>query len=554
MRAGESSRELGLFWVLLAIALLANLLATANGLFPQDSASYAVLSKHMVVTGNWLELYLDGEDFLDKPHFPFWASALAMHFLGVTVFAYKLPAFVFFLVGLLYTYLLARDLHGARVARLATLLLAVSLHVVVSNSDVRAEPFLLGLIVPAVYHLRRASGKRWLGHLIAGSLFTAAALMTKGPFLLIPTFGAVIGDAILRRRPRELLRARWLVALVLVLVFILPEIWALYVQFDLHPEKTLWGRTGLSGVRFFFWDSQFGRFLNTGPIQGKGDPFFFLHTVAWAFAPAGLIAFGALGRTIGAALRGEQRDFVAFSAAIPLFLVFSISRFQLPHYTNILFPFFAIMVAEWVLSLKWKGGKLAVALIQYGHAIGLALVIVFLQIFSRPGHTDCFVAALVLLLAVNGLVWKLVAAGTSRALLMSVASSAVLGCWTNAAFIPALLDYESGSVAARYVNADPTKRQAAVLEVNGWVYDMYLDLDKPMRRFNADTVQRSEAAGMLVYTNDRALRGLDERGFVYRILESFDHYNTLTRLTPKFLYHATRASRLERRHIVEIDA
>ncbi len=121
MRAGESSRELGLFWVLLAIALLANLLATANGLFPQDSASYAVLSKHMVVTGNWLELYLDGEDFLDKPHFPFWASALAMHFLGVTVFAYKLPAFVFFLVGLLYTYLLARDLHGARVARLATL-------------------------------------------------------------------------------------------------------------------------------------------------------------------------------------------------------------------------------------------------------------------------------------------------------------------------------------------------------------------------------------------------------------------------------------------------
>ena len=104
------------------------------------------------------------------------------------------------------------------------------------------------------------------------------------------------------------------------------------------------------------------------------------------------------------------------------------------------------------------------------------------------------------------------------------------------------------------MNADPTKRQAAVLEVNGWVYDMYLDLDKPMRRFNADTVQRSEAAGMLVYTNDRALRGLDERGFVYRILESFDHYNTLTRLTPKFLYHATRASRLERRHIVEIDA
>ena len=36
--------------------------------------------------------------------------------------------------------------------------------------------------------------------------------------------------------------------------------------------------TSVSGIRFFFWDSQFGRFFNTGPIKGSGDPFFYFHT------------------------------------------------------------------------------------------------------------------------------------------------------------------------------------------------------------------------------------------------------------------------------------
>ena len=58
--------------------------------------------------------------------------------------------------------------------------------------------------------------------------------------------------------------------LVLLILFINPELICLYIQFDLHPEKILFGHTHVSGIRFFFWDSQFGRFLNTGPIKGAG--------------------------------------------------------------------------------------------------------------------------------------------------------------------------------------------------------------------------------------------------------------------------------------------
>jgi hypothetical protein len=77
---------------------------------------------------------------------------------------------------------------------------------------------------------------------------------------------------------------------VLILLFITPELYSLYTQFDIHPEKVVFGRTNVSGLKFFFWDSQFGRFFNTGPIKGNGEPTFFLHTTLWPFYP-GLLFF-----------------------------------------------------------------------------------------------------------------------------------------------------------------------------------------------------------------------------------------------------------------------
>ena len=34
-------------------------------------------------------------------------------------------------------------------------------------------------------------------------------------------------------------------------IFILPELYCLYAQFDAHPEKMVFGQTGVSGLNFF---------------------------------------------------------------------------------------------------------------------------------------------------------------------------------------------------------------------------------------------------------------------------------------------------------------
>ena len=71
------------FWTVLALWVNALPLLTPI-LNEGDSVLYAALSQHMVMSGNWNDLILDGRDWLDKPHFPFWLGALSFQALGVS--------------------------------------------------------------------------------------------------------------------------------------------------------------------------------------------------------------------------------------------------------------------------------------------------------------------------------------------------------------------------------------------------------------------------------------------------------------------------------------
>src|SRR5678816_4176542 len=82
-------------------------------------------------------------------------------------------------------------------------------------------------------------------------------------------------------------------------VFVLPEVYAVYMQFDKHPEKIVFNKTGVSGIKWFLWDSQLSRFVMEGPIvRAKGDVFYYVHTLLWAFAPWCLIFYYVFAKRI----------------------------------------------------------------------------------------------------------------------------------------------------------------------------------------------------------------------------------------------------------------
>src|ERR1700712_3349034 len=227
------------FLLLFVLALVVNFSGINVPFFTDDPGLYAAISKNLLYRKGFFELFTYNQDWLDKPHFPFWMGLLSFKIFGVSAWAYRLPALLFFLLSLLYTYLFSKKYYGTEIAWIAVLILATSQHVVMLNTDVRAEPYLMALVIGSIYHISRLHERFSVADLLLTALLTACAIMTKGIFVIVAIYGALLGQMVFQKKLKEVLRLKWLLLGLLTLVFILPELYALYKQFDLHPEKTV---------------------------------------------------------------------------------------------------------------------------------------------------------------------------------------------------------------------------------------------------------------------------------------------------------------------------
>ena len=376
-------KTLSLFTLLINAAAM--LSPVING---GDSITYAALSQHIALNNDWANLVLDGKDWLDKPHMPFWITALFFKIGGISAFTYILPGFLFHLIGGYFTYRIARLFYGREAAWLSVLVYVSVYHLMDSSIEVKAETYLTGFIMGACYYWLRYDAQAKLKYLLLGALFSACAVMTKGVFTLITITSGLVCMWLYRKQWSKLWSVKWLLAFALSLLFTAPEVVALYLQFDSHPEKAVFGQTQVSGIRFFLWDSQFGRFFNTGPIKNtNGHPFYFVLVFLWAFLPwvAVFVAAMVAGvRKFFARTVGERASFVFLCGAFFItFMLFSATSFQLDHYTVILFPFAAILCGKFLhdwLEQQRKGRalfvvQLALTTLLVGLAVGLSVYV-----------------------------------------------------------------------------------------------------------------------------------------------------------------------------------
>lgn len=342
-----------LFWAT-CITVLIN---AAAMLFPVinsgDAITYAALSQHIVQNHDWASLVLDGHDWLDKPHLPFWITALFFKLGGVSAFTYILPGFIFHLIGAYYTYRLARMLYGNQTAMLAVLIYVSIFNLMDASIEVKAETYLIGQIMPACYYWLRYDTQSRIKYLLLGALFTAMAIMTKGIFTLFTITSGLVCLWLYQRQWSKLFSIKWLAALILSLLFVAPELVALNMQFN-QPAESAGLEHPISSLKFFFWDSQFGRFFNTGPIQNhNGHPFYFALVFLWAFLPWTIVFFAAVYaqlKAFGKADSSERAAFIFLSGAFCFtFLMFSATRFQFDYYIDIIFPFAAIFCARFLI-------------------------------------------------------------------------------------------------------------------------------------------------------------------------------------------------------------
>jgi 4-amino-4-deoxy-L-arabinose transferase-like glycosyltransferase len=544
------------------------MLVYAVGLFvpimEPDAAVYAQVSMEMHDRGDYLSIYHKGVDWLDKPHFPFWMSALSYELFGVKTFAYKLPAVFFILLGALYTYLFGKKFYSALHGWLAVIVLITAEHIIISNQDVRAEPFMTGLMIMGLYHFvsvisapvreaRNLSIKKLSFHLIFGSLATAALIMTKGLFTMIPIASGIGLSLLYEKNWRAIFSRRWLIAAALIILFMTPALYGYYQQFDKHPEKTIFGEHNVSGVKFFLWTSQWGRFTNTGPIKGKGDITFFIHTMLWAFLPWAFAAFFAIfnkaKQLIKGITSGENYTFFGF---ITLFLIFSASRFQLSFYLNPLFPFLSILTVGVLLNQSNRILKIFSNIhFVLSCLLVVGLVLLHYIFMNRLPHIDS------ILIVLAGLTFAFIVFFRKQHYLQKIFFATALvvlsvNYYLNRDFYPELLTYQAESEAAYYLkqNKIDAKDVVFVGEMES-VADVILH--QPTKVVSIDDVTAHDVADKIVFTSPEGRAKINSMRLSYDFITEFDDY-PVTRLTRKFLNKSTRENEVQTKYLLRVAA
>ena len=534
------------FWLhkwfvwLTAIGIAVNASGLLLPILEPDGALYAMIAKQIALTGDYVNLMAEGSDWLDKPHFPFWITAISFKIFGINSFAYKLPALLFWLAGAYYTYALAKKLYNRQTAQVAVLIYLAVEHLIISNNDVRAEPYLTGLMIAAAYYYFLAYRNNKLKNFIAGSLFLAMAVMTKGIFIAVMVFAGFGIEWMLKKKWSELLNYRWWLSVVMVLLFTMPELISLYLQFDLHPEKTVFGRTHVSGVRFFFWDSQFGRFFNTGPIKGTGSKLFYVHTLLWAFLPWSVIFFIIIVSKIKNFKSAIQQSgsYICEGIAFTGFVIFSLSSFQLPHYLNILFPFFSIIVASYLIQ---PSNTLFTKIILYSQNVLYVLFFIAciaLAVFF--GIKPVVPVIIMLVLAAVLIYWLFPSRAMQHVIGRSFAGIMVVNLFLNLVFYPDLFKYQSGNAAATLLKKQQYSRPVYMFNGFSSEYAFQFYSSNPIRKINTADLD-SLQSDIIVYTPQGKADSLQQAGYAIQTIQQFPHFH-ISQLTGKFINPHTRDS------------
>jgi 4-amino-4-deoxy-L-arabinose transferase-like glycosyltransferase len=540
------------YLLLFVLAFAVNVAGINVKFFTDDPGLYASIAKNLVYKHDILQLFTYNQDWLDKPHFPFWMAALSFKLFGISVWAYRLPALLFFLMAAGYTYLFARKYYTREIAVVAALILMTSQYVIMSNTDVRAEPYLMGLLIGSIYHISNLEERFTIKDLLLAALLTACAIMTKGIFVIVAIYGSLLGQLIFKRKFLSIFSPRFIGLYVLTLLFTFPEFYALYLQFDLHPEKLVFDRHNVSGIKWFLWDSQFGRFVNNGPISRtkSSDIFFYLHTLLWAFAPWCLLFYYAVYKHLRDIVsKSKLAEYYTLSGGLLLLLLFSLSKFQLPFYANIVFPLFAVLTAPYCYKQLSDISNKFRLINQWIYIVLFVVLVLVIHFFLKPANSVFLIidgmVFLLLIILINNQIKEL----PKKTFLIACAAVLFANFYLATTLYPTIASYNGQIAAANFINDnkyDQYPIYAARMENNTFQFECKKPVDYlPIEKFNTLNAK----SNAVVFVTQYSLDYLIHNHIPYTVIGSFQNY-AQERILPAFINSATRAQLLDKVYLI----
>lgn len=514
-----------------------------------DASQYASISMEMSQNKSFLHVYHLEHDYLDKPPLLFWLSASSMSLFGIGNVAYKLPSILLALLGIFSTYKFAQLYYSKKVATYAALMLASSQALFLITNDLRTDTNLLVFVIFSVWQLALfVRNKNWLNFFL-GFTGVALAMMAKGPIGIVTIAFALGTDFLLKKEWKLIFNWRWLIGLVWVAILLAPMTWGLYTQFDLHPEKTAYGIESPSGVRFFYWTQSFGRITGESDWDNGAGFFFFFHSILWDLQPWVLYFILGLIAVVRIYIKGglsAQKEFMTLGGFVLTFLALSMSKYKLPHYIFVTFPFAAIIAANYLLSLK----KRTMLYVQAFFNVLFWIVCAIGMIYVFPSGNYFLAIMLVLLCA--GSWWVFIKGNSiSSRIFFSAAITAIgFNLMMSTHFYPNLIDgYQAPGIVGRLAKENGKgEGQFYYFSSHSHSLDFYYNNLVPKVPHNFKNLDQ----GDWVYTDQVGKEFVETRDLDFHIAHKIPSYR-VTILTMDFIRPETRGNVVDTMYIFEKD-
>jgi 4-amino-4-deoxy-L-arabinose transferase-like glycosyltransferase len=454
----DSTRALRLLWLLTGVVLLCGLLFPP--LMDFDAAQIGTISMRMFLSGDLMNLvnrhYVGGAfyDYLDKPHLVYWSAVAGYHLFGLSAVGMRFFSVLSTLAAAYATARLGERLYNRKVGAWAALMFVTSQSILLANHDVRTDSLLTAFTVLAVWQLTVYIDERRWPPLVAGFLFLALGVASKGLISVLAAGFALFFLLIGRRDWSGLFNRRWPAGLLVFFLGLSPFLYAYYLQFDMHPEKYVNGGYGNSGVKFLLWSHSFDRFAGNRQLVASPEFGFFFHTILWVFLPWSLMMVAGVFDRLRELLRTRggsfyDREQLTFAGVWSLFVVMSFSSFKLPHYLNILLPLMSVFTAGWLWRMHVEdGGKGLRALLglQKGLVVLMLLLTAVIAVWFFPLKNPWVLVGAVPFGYVLYRLWRGDGLGLhDRVVYLSAAGILFANYVLNAHFYPELGRYQAGN-------------------------------------------------------------------------------------------------------------
>lgn len=535
-------------WACIGLVYFSNLFVP---ILEIDAAQYAEMSREMLQQANWLHLFDIGTDYLDKPPFLFWVSALSMKLLGITSWAYKLPSILFAVWAIYALYRFAKIFYNHETSQTAAFIFAACQAMFLVTNDIKTDTILLSFVITAFWQL-----SAWLYEdkklaWVWGAICIGGAMITKGPIgILIIGFG-FLPQFIIKKQWINLLRWQYLPMLAIIALVLLPMSYGLYTQFDLQPEKLVNGKKGVSGLRFFYWTQSFGRITGESVWNNNAGFTFLYSNLLWGLFPFTLFfVMGTIKGFIKLAKRATQTEWISSAAVILGYISLGMSKFQLPHYIYVVLPFICLLVARYYISTKnFFGHKFRILRLVHNSLLYLVCLVLPVLVFLFFPTAGIFqkIILVIAFIAVCIIIYYSEKTQKLSLITSTILFVFVLNIILNFVFYPNLIPYQKEYVLAKEIkNLQLDKESIGSYNLNiGRSCDFLLQTDIDVVK--DENIKRYEH----LITGDKGLLKLDSLGTKHSIIFTADGYH-VARLKIGFLIPATRNEYTNKYYITQL--